>query len=237
MKTGLLVIATGEKYHKFVRPLLESAEKYFVRHTPILFTDSQENYPADIVRIEDEGFPNATLHRYHIFYRNAAKLIEYDQLFYVDVDMLFVNPVEEAEIFSKGITATLHPGFVVGRFDEATQGWVSTAGTPERRKESTAYIAGNKSHTYFCGGFNGGDAKTFLRMTDMIRQNIDIDTGRGLTAIWHDESHINKYLNDTKPAKILTPSYCYPENYDGGYGWTPETYPPILLALDKRRHR
>ena len=49
---------------------------------------------------------------------------------------------------------------------------------------------------------------------------------KNIIAIWHDESHINRYFIDNPPTIILSPSYCYPENLK-------LPYKKRLLALDK----
>jgi len=240
MKTALLLIATGAKYHKYVEPLLKSADEFFISHTPFLWTNSRTKFVNQQFELEDKGHPNTTLYRYHTFYRHADILLGYDQLFYCDIDMLFASPIDEVEIFSQGITATLHPGFVSARWDRNGD-YISTRGTPERNnRESMAYLPHKADNKYFCGGFNGGDARAYLAMADTIRQNIDRDKlnfGLEYAPIWHDESYLNNYLYYNPPARILTPSFCFPEDYDGGYGWKAEQYPAKLIALDKRKAR
>jgi|SRR6266478_3420714 len=239
MRTALLLLATGEKYQQYVEPLLESARKFFVPHDALIWTDNRQIGKAFYK--QGLGYPNETLYRYHTFLTQEGLLRSYDYLFYSDIDMRFVAPVIEEEIFSDGITATLHPGFAHERIDKKSGDFVPTCGTPERANPiSTAYIAKGTDNKYFCGGFNGGTSETYLRMARVIKKNIDIDKenfGMGYSAKWHDESHLNRYLYDNQPAKILTPSFCYPEDYDGGYGWTPNTYEPKLIALDKGKKR
>jgi histo-blood group ABO system transferase len=226
VKTALLVIATGERYRPYVNPLLESAKKHFVEHDAIVWTDGLHSFDAKfMITKAAEGFPGETLHRYHTFLEQSWFLQKYDQLFYIDVDMRFVAPVGE-EVFSNGITATLHPGYV------------GTVGTPERNPDSLAMIPFNAKNKYYCGGFNGGHATSFLMMAEAIKERIDIDSKRGVVAVWHDESHLNRYLYERVGlAKTLDPSYCYPENAGSHYldkwraaGINPT---PKILALTK----
>jgi hypothetical protein len=228
MKTALLVIATGPNYYQYVNPLIESAKQNFVKHEVILWTDSralayQVKAPYVILK-EGLGYPGETLNRYATFIKEKPLLEKFDQLFYVDIDMRFVAPVGE-EVFSDGITATLHPGFV-GEY-----------GTPERRRESVAFISPLFRNEYYCGGFNGGDAKTFIQMAEGLACNIKFDTEHGITAVWHDESHLNWWLYHNPPAKILDPSYCYPENAGPHYlnKWAAAGINPTpkILALTK----
>jgi len=234
MSTALLLIATGPKYWAFARNLIASAKQYFVPHDVILFTDSPECFDvAHKIVIPSAGYPAATLNRYHTFLAQKELLAKYDYLWYSDTDMKFVSQVAAKDIQSEGVVATLHPGFVINRTRPC---FVSKTGTPERRSQSTSYIPVTADNVYYCGGFNGGKAESYLRMAEKIRDMIDIDASNGIVPVWHDESALNRYLYDNPPARVLTPSYCHPEGYNmknGGYGWEPETYPPVLLALNK----
>jgi hypothetical protein len=214
--TALLVIATGEKYHRFIEPLLESARKYFVPHDSVLWTDSTEKYSATKqIKKEALGFPGETLNRYSTIISAYNILLKYKHVFYVDVDALFVAPVDPSILVEHGLVATLHPGFV------------GSEGTPERRIYSRAYIAPGSDNEYFCGGFNGGATIDYLAMAHQLNEDIKFDAQTGITAIWHDESHLNRYLYDYPPAKVLSPSYCSVE------GAPDPRYLPILVALSK----
>lgn len=215
-KIGLLIVATG-KYIQFVEPLVKSADKYFCTNhsvTYFVFTDGQVPLHKDIVRIEQKrlGWPYDTMMRISMYDTHSDQLGKMDYLFATDADMLFVDTVGD-EILSDRV-ATQHPGFV-GRL-----------GTYETNKVSTAYVAPGEAKHYFAGGFNGGSSQEFLKMAHTITQNIKKDLEKNFIAVWHDESHINRYFIDNPPTKILSPSYCYPESWN-------ISYHKRLLALDK----
>jgi hypothetical protein len=197
--TALVVIATGSVYRQHARDFIASAKQFFVPHDVVLFTDAPWEFNDVPIKFKREhlGFPRATLTRYHAIWGACDVLSKYDHVFYSDADMLFVAPVTTDEVFSNGITATEHPGYV------------GLQGSPEKNPQSTAYLP--HTRTYFCGGFNGGTSGAFLEMADTIRKAVDADDAKGILAIWHDESHLNRYLYDHPPAKVLTPSFCYPE--------------------------
>jgi len=225
-KTALLLIACGPRYWGYAEEFISSALEFFVPHDVILFTDCPHTFNvARQIPCPALGFPNATLKRYHLFTEQQQILSQYENLFYSDVDMRFVAPVAEEEIFSDGITATQHPGYV------------GLSGTPETRPVSTAYVSG-VLRNYFCGGFNGGKAEIFLCMAHAIRCAVDTDSRNGVIAVWHDESHLNRYLQAYPPAKVLSPAFCYPDvagDYyrniwrNAGLG----EIVPKLLALEK----
>lgn len=213
---GLVVVATG-KYIQFVEPLVKSAEKYFCKNhkvTYFVFTDQEfKPLPNTVYTFQARlGWPFDTMKRYHVYYKNRELFKNQDYLFACDADMLFVGNVGD-EILGERV-ATLHPGFVNKR------------GSYEKKSESKACIKSSEGKCYFAGGFYGGSREAFLHILKTNIDNIDDDLSRGIIAVWHDESHWNRYCIDHPPTVVLTPSYCYPEN------WKLD-YPKKLLALDK----
>jgi histo-blood group ABO system transferase len=219
MKIGLLIISTN-KYTRFLQPLIESADKFFLPKKEVsyfIFTNKDieifSNRKVVKIDVEHMEWPWMTLGRYKIFSDNSDALSEMDYLFYCDVDMRFVDVVGD-EILSNRV-ATQHPGYYDRR------------GTPETNPLSLACVYDHEEMQYFAGGFNGGTSNEYLKMASHISNNIDIDYSKGLIAIWHDESHMNRYFIDNKPTKILDPSYCCVEQ------WIDCPFGRRLLALDK----
>ena len=66
-------------------------------------------------------------------------------------------------------------------------------------------------------------------MASVLAERILEDKKKGIIAVWHDESHMNRYLIDNEPAIILNPSYCYPESWE-------IPFDKKLLALDKNHN-
>lgn len=217
MKTALITVATGAAYRDYAKGMFASARKFFPVHDPIVFTDEPSEFFQHAFYTEAKGYPRETLMRYHTMLMVEDFLRTYEQIFYVDADMEFVSAVGE-EIFSSGITATLHPGFV------------GKTGSPEQRPKSAAFTL--KNDAYYCGGFQGGNANAYLNAARKMSAGISQDESNGIMAVWHDESHWNCLLAKQPPTTILSPRYCYPEDYDGRYGWVSE---PTLVALDKRK--
>jgi histo-blood group ABO system transferase len=131
---GLLVVATG-KYIQFVKPLIESAKKYFCVNanvTYFIFTEGEVPQEKNIIKIEQNrlGWPYDTLMRCAMYDKVASLFDQMDYLFACDADMRFVDFVGD-EILADRV-ATIHPGFVNKR------------GTYETRCESCARVKSNE---------------------------------------------------------------------------------------------
>ena len=220
-KIGLLIIATN-KYVRFLDSLIESADKWFLPNqdvTYFIFTNQDikinSNRKYVISNVQHKEWPWMTLGRYDIFKSNNTLFNDMDYLFYSDVDMKFVGVVGD-EILSDRV-ATQHPYYYNRR------------GTPETNPISAACVHPHEQMQYFAGGFNGGTKENYLNMCETISNNINKDLEKNFIAVWHDESHMNRYMIDNPPTKILNPSYCYPESIN-------MPFEKKLLALDKNHN-
>lgn len=221
MKIGFLVIATN-KYIKFVSPLVDSINKYFLPTYDkkiFCFTDKMDYELQDnVIKIHQEHmkWPLTTLKRYEIFHKNKDYYNDIDVLYYLDADML-INDFIGIEVLPdiRGLLSIVHPGY----FRDKMQ-------TYERNPQSKAYVDYNH-YIYHCGGFQGGTKDKYLEVCEKLMNNINDDMKRGIIAVWHDESHWNAYLiNNPNSYKELNSSYCYPESWQ-------LNLPKKILALDK----
>lgn len=218
-KIGLLLIATN-KYIDFLKNLISSADEFFLVDCEVeyfVFTNHDDisissNRKINTIKIKHEDWPWMTLGRYKIFSNNKDKLSKMDYLYYCDADMLFCDHVGP-EIFSD-LVATQHPAHYGRR------------GDPETNPRSLAFVSIFEKMQYFAGGFNGGSSSEYLKMASKLSNNIQKDEDDGIMAKWHDESHLNRYLIDNPPTKILDPGYCYGESLR-------PPFKPRLIALDK----
>jgi len=225
MKIGIITVATN-KYIRFIPALHASIKKHFTpQHSPTLFVFTNEPYAAPgAIRIEQEHrpFPYPTLMRYHMVAKNAALYRNYDYLFYCDADMLFVDRIDP-RVLGKRI-ATRHPGF----YNKVRKDF-----SYETRPECRAYVPPNMGVHYYCGGFNGGTAAEYITMAETIKTWVDQDAKKNLVAVWHDESHFNRYMIENPPTMILDPSYCMPDSPSKVKAWGLTQFKPKLLALEK----
>lgn len=216
-KVALCLMATN-KYAQYVRPLIKSARKYFFKGHDVkyvVFTDREIEEAPDIIRVQQDHmvWPYIPLKRFHIYGSQKELLSTFDYVYSIDVDALFFSSIGP-EVLSDRVF-TLHPHFVYKR------------GEHESNPDSTAYISDAEYNHYFCGGFWGGASQEVIRFLEVAQSQIDQDLENNLIAIWHDESHLNRYATDHPPTLILSPSYCYPENYYGA------PYQVKILVLNK----
>lgn len=198
--------------------LAKFRKHYFV------FTDSTKISPTEFIHVfhqEKQVWPLPTLLRYKIFNSQYDTLRSFDFVFFANANLLFVDQVgEEILPVNHGLCVVLHPGFYAEP-DNCNF-------TYERNSASTAFIPYGNGEHYFMGGFNGGTGVEFMEMSRSLEKNIDDDTLHGLTAVWHDESHLNRYMLDRAPL-ILNPSYGYPEG-------SSLPFQPRIIIRDKTKY-
>jgi GT2 family glycosyltransferase len=195
-KTALVLIATGEPYWQYIEQNLEGAAKNFPQADVLLFTDSPTRYKvAKQVKIPHAGWPDVTLLRHKTILSQSKWLAKYEYVYHTDIDMKIIRPLPP-DIYADGLVVTIHPNFI------------GKPGTPETNPRSTAYLPLCEVKQYVCGGFQGGTVPAYLAMAETVVKNVETDKANGFTAVWHDESHLNRYVHDHMPAKILPKPYC-----------------------------
>lgn len=229
-KIAILYICTG-KYKVFWEDFYSSTEKHFFKNELkhyFVFTDAKDlNISEKITVIEKKckGFPYDSLFRFDMFLEIENLVLDYDYVFFFNANMLFLKDVN-FEIFPndnfKGLIGVIHPlGYKYRKFPSMF--------TYERNKESTAYIKKEKKeYKYYMGGLNGGSVKEYYNMVKECSRNIHIDFERNIVAIFHDESHLNKYFSNTNVHGLPT-SYGFPE----GVNFKIE---PIIMIRNKLKY-
>lgn len=218
---GLCFTAT-RKYTRYIEPFLASCRQHFLKdHTVTYFIFTDQDIPqkndADVVVIHQEHlqWPYVTLFRFEQYYNARELMASMDYIFASDVDMRFVADVGD-EILSDRV-ATQHPYFLDMNREKYDY---------EKNPYSTACIFPDEGARYLAGGFYGGSRAEFLKLCKTNADNIRNDYDRSFVAVWHDESHLNRYFVDNPPTLVLSSSYCYPESME-------LPMKKILLALDK----
>ena len=216
-KVAVCFVATG-KYREFLPMVTLSCVKRFLKPHLLeffIFTDAPAAIPEDfygcqnrVYTIERQGFPGDTLYRYHYMLKAEKALQEMDYFYYMDVDYWVCNVPEENKLLCNGLVATSH----LHNLHIKDSSTALHRGSPDTNPASTACIRPDeRMNCYFSGGFQGGTSSAFLQACHTLKQRIDTDDQNGVMALWHDESHWNRYLLDYPPAEILTSAYVFPE--------------------------
>jgi histo-blood group ABO system transferase len=223
MKICVITIATG-RYIQFVEKLLESIENNFLEGHEIsclLFTDNDVEEVSDnikVSKIEHKIWPEPALKKYNYIYSEREFLQNFDYAYLFDADVYFVDKVSDEVL--EDLVGVLHPYKIME--DKSVYPY-------ESRKESTAYVDDVNKDKYYAAAFTGGKVENFLQMAKVISERVSVDEKNDIIAVWHDESHLNKYFNECPPV-ALSPSYMFPEeliNYPN-YPWKPK-----LIAVNK----
>lgn len=226
-KIAILYICTGQ-YSIFWKDFYDSYEKLFLPDSHkeyFVFTDAhniyqENNKKVHLIYQKSLGWPDNTLMRYHMFCRIKDNLQKFDFVYFMNANCLCVDYISETEFCNiNELLVVQHPGFYNKSNIEFTY---------DRNPKSTAYIPIGEGQFYICGGINGGKTNMFISAIETMKKNIDADYKNNVIALWHDESHINRYIIDHPNYTMLSPSYCYPE------GWV-LPFKPKIIVRDKSK--
>jgi glycosyl transferase family 6 len=208
---AIVLVATGRSYRQFLNPLIPQIERLFTKYPKHIFLVSDvAEYPGaqEVLHVEHLPVPLPSLLRYHWICRLRTRLLQYDYVYYLDVDTEILQLIGEQ---------VLRPLIAVKHW-----AWSSPETrifpTFEARTESSAYVDPQKAVAYFHGSFQGGQAQPFLQTARVLRDWINEDlTNRGkghggMIAVWYDESYWNRFVNENLDCfSILGPEYaCNP---------------------------
>lgn len=228
MKIGILYICTW-KYDIFWKDFYLSSEKYLLKNQEkhyFVFTDSKNIFGSknnSNIRIFDQEnlwWPDNTLMRFHIFLSKETELEQMDYLFFFNANLEIKKEIWE-EILPNSdewIVVTRHPWF----YNKSNKKY-----TYERNSKSTAFVKKWNWIIYVQWALNWWITKDFLKMCKILSQNVDKDKKNWIIAIWHDESHLNKYILSHN-YRLLDSSYLYPE-------WRKIPFECKILIRDKSK--
>ena len=230
MKIAITFIGTS-KYANFFDGFKKAVDQYFLNEcdkTFFVFTDQPENQlfnKDDVVvtKIQHREWPWVTLHRFKNMCTIVDQLAEFDYVFFIDADLWPCSDITFEEILGHGrpLVGVQHPGFI------------GKIGTFETDSRSTANIFdGNYNvKVYRQGCFWGGKSNNIIEMIKTVNSRIDKDTDNDIMAVWHDESHMNKYfLENNDKVFTLHPGFATPQE---GYEEVKKNYPSKMVHLHK----
>lgn len=209
MSVAIIFIGTN-KYLNFFPKYYETCEELLfpgVKKQYYVFTDGGifgDEIPDHItaIKIPHKEWPSITLERFHTILLAEELIQEHDWLLFLDADMRVDAIVNSEEVLNdeKDFIAVHHPC----HYNTGT-------GDFERRPESEACITGNPLQ-YYQGCLWGGKMEAVIPMMKLLRDRVDKDYSNDIIAVWHDESHLNRFFIENQDrVHALPPDYAYPE--------------------------
>ena len=255
---GAFTVATG-RYLDFWQSLVLDADRHLFPSSDVemtVFTDDParvEDIAKDCLRVSVRvvetgplGWPEATVMRYDLMSRLGG-IERYDVAMHLDADLRIVaevGPGLDWTGWRSGIAVVRHPSFYrrprsyaqVARSPRTLASELrkriqegGALGSWEHRSDSAAFVPRRSRKAYACGGVWFGQGASVASMTALLAARTRQDSARGVTARWHDESHLNWYAAH-HPVSYLDPSYCWDERSAKIIG-----IPPRIIAVDKGR--
>ncbi len=195
---AVCITATG-RYLDYALEFIHSAEKFFLKKHSVdffIFSDGISEYPSSIKYFywPQLGWPLDTMQRTAAYICYEKEFIDYEWVFAVDADTLCVDEIGD-EILGATV-GVLHGGFTEGR------------GTWESNPCSAAFVPEDMRRRYFAGGFFGGERDRFFAICHACQFSQIRDQENEYLAVWHDESHLNRYFAFFPPEVVLGGEYC-----------------------------
>ena len=238
MKVAIAFIGTSN-YLNFLPHYYEKIHENFLPDTEktfLVFTDGEGEFPEDVKLYSQEHleWPYITLTRFEILNKAREKIAEHDWLVFLDADTLVVDKVLEEDFFSdKSLFGVWHPchnlgmpphNKVPGAFETNP---LSLASFNFEIEEYPTY--------YYQGCLWGGKVPEVLKMIDELENRVKKDLEKNVIAVWHDESHLNKYFVEHRDqVNTLHPEYAYPEVFADYCDFEPKI---VHLAKDNSKYQ
>ncbi|KAK7919228.1 hypothetical protein WMY93_010512 [Mugilogobius chulae] len=211
---ALTVFAIGRYLDAYLKTFLVSAEKHFMIGLPVIyyvFTDQPNKVP--LIELGPHRYIRTIKVERHSRWQDIcmmrmktiSDLIEtelqhiFSHVFCFDVDQKFTGRFGSEALGDS--VALLHAHYYKlpkNRF------------TYDRNPKSKAYM--ETGDYYYHAAVFGGNWQNVKKLADECLANIMEDKNNNVEALWHDESHLNKYFWLHKPTKLLSPEYCW-DNY------------------------
>ena len=217
MTVSIIFIGT-DKYLNFLPYYYDRVQQFLfpgVEKKIFAFTDGdlEGDVPDSIipVKIEHKEWPRITLERFHTILGVKEQLLESDYILFLDADMSVNEEIALDEIFDdKDFVGVHHPCHHLQAPPHN-----ESPGAFETNEKSTAYLENAYDFgVYWQGCLWGGKPQPVIEMMETICARIDQDDENDVVAVWHDETHLNKFFCENfDRVRTLDPSYAYPECY------------------------
>ncbi|XP_054969592.1 alpha-1,3-galactosyltransferase 2 [Pan paniscus] len=210
---GLTIFAVGRYPEKYLERFLETAEQHFMAGQSVMYYVFTEP-PGAVPRValgpgrrlpvervaRERRWQDVSMARMRTLHAALGGLPgrEAHFVFCMDVDQHFSGTFGP-EALAESV-AQLHSWHYH---------WPSWLLPFERDAHSAAAMAWGQGDFYYHAAVFGGSVAALRGLTAHCAGGLAWDRARGLEARWHDESHLNKFFWLHKPAKVLSPEFCW----------------------------
>ena len=174
-----------------------------------------------------------TLKRFEIIDKAREEILKNDWFVFIDADGLVVDEISEEEFFDndKSFFGVHHPCHYL-----KMPGHQSFPGSFETNPKSRASVSDeDDTSTYWQGCLWGGKVPDVFKLIDEIKGRVDDDINDDIIAVWHDESHLNKFFIENKSnVNTLPSSYAYPEDFSSQCNFDPKI---VHLSKDNSKYQ
>ena len=216
-KVAICFIGTG-KYLNYLPNYYEHIEEHFLpesEKTFLVFTDGElDGMPDNVIHYQQDhlDWPFITLKRFEILNQARQEIMKNDWFVFIDADALVTSDITEEEFFdsSKPFFGVHHPCHFLGM-----QPHGKFPGAFETNPKCRASITEDADFsTYWQGCLWGGKVPYVFELIDELQNRTNDDLKDDIIAVWHDESHLNKFFIENKErVHTLPSSYAYPEDF------------------------
>ncbi|XP_008308332.1 alpha-1,3-galactosyltransferase 2-like [Cynoglossus semilaevis] len=210
---AVTVFAVGRYLDVYLLNFLNSAERYFMVGLPVkyyVFTDTPEKVPKvalghkrsmKVLKVDRyDRWQDISMMRMQTISEIIESEIRYSfrYVYCFDVDQVFKGRFGSEALGDS--VAMIHSQFY--RYPKYRY-------TFDKNPQSKAFM--KVGDLYYHAAVFGGSWENVKNLTDTCYENIMVDKIRNVEALWHDESHLNRFFFDNKPTKLLSPEYCWNE--------------------------
>ncbi|XP_045889525.1 N-acetyllactosaminide alpha-1,3-galactosyltransferase-like [Micropterus dolomieu] len=211
---ALTVFAVGRYLDAYLKTFLTTAEQHFMLGLPVtyyVFTDLPENVPnielspqriMKVIQVEKHSrWQDISMMRMKAISETIEAEIRHccKYVFCFDVDQEFKGRFGSEALGDS--VALLHAHFYKLPNERFTY---------DRNPKSKAFM--ETGDFYYHAAIFGGLWENVKNLADACYLNIMEDKQNDVEALWHDESHLNKYFWLNKPGRLLSPEYCWDES-------------------------
>lgn len=208
---ALTVFAVGRYLDIYLEKFLSSAEQHFMvgqRVIYYVFTDDPDRVPQ--VKLSAGRSVTVTKVLRHSRWQDISMLRmktiadTIDSLIRHQAQYVFCLDVDQEFVGRFGTEAL---GDLVALFHSYYYHRPKFFYTFDHNPKSAAYV--EQGDMYYHAAVFGGTWQQVKTLTQSCYWAIMQDKNNHVEALWHDESHLNKYFWLHKPTKVLSPEYCW----------------------------